>query len=156
MAEVSAHIEIHENTSAAYDEVRRRRILAFLVDYVVVIGLCVPAAFVIFVAGILTLGLAWLLFAVLVPLVALAYLALTLGGPGQATWGMALFSLQLRRLDGRPIDGMMAIMHGVLFWAIHVVGTPVLLIASLFSSRKRLLHDLLLGTEVIRTPIAYA
>ncbi len=156
MVELSAPVEVHHDTSEAYDEVRRRRMLAFLVDYVVVIGLSVPAAFVIFVAGILTLGLAWLLFAVLVPLVALVYLALTLGGPGQATWGMALFSLQLRRLDNRPIDGMMAIVHGVLFWAIHVVGTPVLLVASLFSSRKRLLHDLALGTEVVRKPLVWA
>ncbi len=134
-----------------YDEVRRRRMLSFVVDYLIIAILCVPAAFLIGLAGIFTFGLGWMLYAILVPLVAMAYLGLTMGGSSQATVGMAMFSLNIRRLDGGLIDTPLAILHGVLFWFIHSAFTPFMLFASLFSSRKRLLQDWLLGTEIVRS-----
>ena len=132
-----------------YFEVRRRRVLAFIVDYIIVAILCIPAAALIAFAGILTFGLGWLLYAAMVPLVVFAYLGYTMGGENQATIGMAMFSLKIRRLDGGRIDAPLAILHGILFWFIHSVLSPVMLLASLFSSRKRLLQDWLLGTEVV-------
>ena len=51
----------------------------------------------------------------------------------------------------RPVDGLLAVVHSVLFWAGNVVLTPLILLATLFSDRKRTLHDLLLGTVVMRT-----
>ena len=39
-------------------------------------------------------------------------------------------------------------MHSVLFWAGNVMLTPLILLVTLFSDRKRTLHDLLLGTVV--------
>ncbi|MCF6321764.1 MAG: RDD family protein [Rhizobiaceae bacterium] len=133
-----------------YYEVRRRRMLSFLVDYIIIAVLCIPAALIIGLAGIITFGLGWMLYAILVPLVAMAYLGLTMGGNSQATIGMAMFSLRIRRLDGGSVDAPLAILHGVLFWVIHSTLTPLMLLASLFSSRKRLLQDWLLGTEVVR------
>lgn len=135
-----------------YIEVRRRRLMSFIFDYMVVAVLCVPAALLVGFAGILTLGLGWLLYAILVPLVAISYLGLTLGGNRQATIGMAIFSLKIRRLDGQLVNPPLAILHGVLFWLIHSVFSPFMLLASLFSSRKRLLHDWLLATEIINRP----
>ena len=41
--------------------------------------------------------------------------------------------------------------HALLFWVAHVTLTPFLLLVSLFTSRKQLLHDLLLGTVVVRS-----
>ena len=136
---------------AAYHEVRRRRMASFIVDYVIIALLCIPAAFLIGFAGIITLGLGWALFVILVPLVAATYVGLTMGGDNQATIGMAMFSLRIRRLDNTRVDATLAILHGVLFWFIHSVLSPFMLFASLFSSRKRLLQDLLLGTEIIRS-----
>lgn len=139
---------IHD-TRFNYYEVRRRRLLAFIVDYIIVALLCVPAAALIGFAGILTFGLGWILYAAMVPLVAFAYLGLTMGSDTQATIGMAMFSLNIRRLDGRMVDAPLAILHGILFWFIHSVFSPFMLLASLFSSRKRLLQDWILGTEVV-------
>jgi uncharacterized RDD family membrane protein YckC len=49
------------------------------------------------------------------------------------------------------VDGLLAIVHSVLFWAGNVLLTPLILLASLFLDRKRTVHDLLLGTVVART-----
>ncbi len=134
-----------------YYEIRRRRMLSFIVDYLIIAVLCVPAAFLVGIAGIITLGLGWGLYAILAPLVAMAYLGLTMGGQKQATIGMAMFSIKLRRLDGGMVDAPLAILHGVIFWVVHSLFSPFMLLASLFSSRKRLIQDWLLGTEVVRS-----
>lgn len=134
-----------------YEGVLTRRILAFLIDYLIVFLLCIPAAIVIFVVGIITLSLGWLLYAVMFPLVALIYVAKTMGGPRQATKGMQIMGIQLARLDGARVDGMLAVVHSVLFWAFNAVLTPLILLATLFLERKRTLHDLLLGTVVVRS-----
>jgi len=134
----------------AYDGVRTKRILAFVIDYILIGLLMIPVAIVVALLGVLTLGLGWLLFGILGPLVALCYVALTLGGRNQATVGMRTMGIHLERLDGRPIDGMLAIVHTVLFWAGNAVLTPLILLATLFLDRKRTVHDLLLGTVVVR------
>ena len=135
----------------AYDGVRTRRVLAFLIDYLIVGLLLIPFAILVFFIGLLTLGIGWALFGVLGPAVALIYVWNTLGGPNQATVGMRMMNIRLDRLDGRPIDGMLAVIHSVLFWAGNVVLTPLILLATLFLDRKRTLHDLLLGTVVTRS-----
>lgn len=134
----------------AYDGVRTRRVLAFMLDYLIVGLLLIPFAILVFLLGLLTFGLGWSLFAILAPLVALVYVWNTLGGPNQATVGMRMMGIRLERLDGRPVDGMLGVIHSVLFWAGNVVLTPLILLVTLFADRKRALHDLLLGTVVTR------
>ena len=134
----------------AYDGVRTRRMLAFCIDYLIVAILLIPFAILVALLGLLTFGLGWSLFAILGPAVALAYIWNTLGGRNQATTGMRMMGIRLYRLDGKPIDGMLAVIHSVLFWAGNVVLTPLILLATLFTDRKRTVHDLLLGTVVTR------
>lgn len=133
-----------------YQGVRTRRIVAFLIDYTIVGLLLIPFAILVGILGIITLGLGWALFSVLFPAVALIYIWSTVGGPRQATVGMRMMDIRLERLDGRPMDGLLAVVHSVLFWAANVVLTPFILLATLFLDRKRTVHDLLLGTVVIR------
>lgn len=137
----------------AYDGVRTRRVLAFLIDYLLIVLLVIPTAVLVALLGVLTLGLGWMLYGIIGPLVALAYVAFTLGGRRQATKGMQWMGIRLDRLDGRPVDGLLAIVHTVLFWAGNAILTPLVLLATLFTDRKRTLHDLLLGTVVTRTDI---
>ncbi|BCH25722.1 RDD family protein [Mesorhizobium sp. L-8-10] len=134
----------------AYDGVRTRRIMAFLIDYLIIGLLLIPFGVLVFLLGLLTFGLGWSLFGVLAPAVALLYVWCTLGGRNQATTGMRIMRIRLDRLDGRPVDGLLAVVHTVLFWAGNVVLTPLVLLVSLFADRKRTLHDLLLGTVVTR------
>ncbi|WP_376704788.1 RDD family protein [Mesorhizobium sp. ISC25] len=135
----------------AYEGVRTRRILAFVIDYFIVALLTIPFAILVFLFGLLTLGLGWMLFSILVPAVAILYIWNTLGSKDQATTGMKLMGIRLDRLDGSPIDGLTAVVHSVLFWAGNVILSPLVLLVSLFSDRKRTLHDLLLGTVVSRS-----
>jgi uncharacterized RDD family membrane protein YckC len=134
-----------------YEGVRTRRVFAFLIDYLIVLLLLIPFGILVFLLGLLTLGLGWMLFSVLFPAVALTYVWNTLGGPRQATTGMQVMSIRLERLDGNRIDGLFAIVHTVLFWAGNVILTPLILLATLFLDRKRTVHDLLLGTVVVRS-----
>jgi uncharacterized RDD family membrane protein YckC len=134
----------------AYDGVRTRRIFAFLVDYLIIGLLCIPFAVLVAVLGVVTLGLGWALYGILGPMVALIYIWSTLGGDKQATVGMRMMGIRLDRLDGRPVDGLLAVVHTVLFWAGNVLLTPLILLAPLFIDRKRTVHDLLLGTVVTR------
>ena len=139
------------DNARAYDGVLTRRVFAFIIDYVLVALLTSPFAIVVFFLGIITLGLGWMLFGILFPAVALIYVWNTLGGRNQATVGMRMMGIRLDRLDGRPVDGLLAVVHTVLFWAGNVLLTPLILLAALFLDRKRTVHDLLLGTVVTRT-----
>lgn len=132
------------------DEVRRRRMLAFVFDYVLIAILSFFAGVVVFFLGIITLGLGWLLYGAIVPIVTLLYFGLTMGGDQQASIGMRLFSIRLEFLDGRKPEFFSAVLHTVLFWVGNMILPVVILFASLFSRRKRLLHDYLLGTVMVR------
>lgn len=134
-----------------YEGVLSRRIMAFLIDYMLIALMVIPLAIIVFLLGIVTLGLGWALFSVLFPAVALIYVWITLGGINQATLGMRMMNIRLERIDGENIDGLVAIVHTVLFWAGNVLLTPLILLATLFLSRKRTVHDLLLGTVVVRS-----
>ena len=135
----------------AYSGVLSRRVLAFIIDYLIVLLLCIPAAVVVFFLGIITLGLGFMLYPVLFIVVALLYFGLTLGGPSQASPGMRAVGIAMARLDGKRVDFLTAVAHTAIFWIINSVLTPLILLAGLFIERSRLVHDLLLGTVVVRT-----
>jgi uncharacterized RDD family membrane protein YckC len=134
----------------AYRGVLSRRIFAFLIDYAIVALLWVPAAVVVFFLGIITLGLGWMLYPALFVIVAMLYFGLTVGGPNQASVGMNVMDLAVMRTDGRPMDFLTSIVYLVLFWIGNALLTPFILLIGLFTDRSRLLHDLLLGTVVVR------
>ncbi|KQQ37670.1 MULTISPECIES: RDD family protein [Rhizobium/Agrobacterium group] len=134
----------------AYSGVLSRRIFAFVIDYLFVLLLCIPAAVIVFFLGILTLGLGFMLYPALFFIVALLYFGLTLGGASQGSPGMRAMGLAMTRVDGRRMDFLTAMVHTVLFWVINSVLTPLVLLAGLFIERSRLVHDLLLGTVVVR------
>ncbi|MFK0204420.1 RDD family protein [Agrobacterium sp. NPDC090283] len=135
----------------AYSGVLSRRIFAFLIDYAIVLLLCIPAAVIVFFLGVITLGLGFFLYPALFVIVAVLYFGMTLGGPSQATPGMRAMGIAMARMDGRRIDFLLSTVHIVLFWVINSVLTPLILLAGLFTERSRLVHDFLLGTVIVRT-----
>lgn len=134
----------------AYRGVLSRRVFAFLIDYAIIALLWIPAAVVVFFLGILTFGLGFFLYPSLFVIVAMLYFGLTMGGPSQASAGMNVMGLALARVDGRPVDFLTAIVHLVLFWIGNALLTPFIVLVGLFTDRGRLLHDLLLGTVMVR------
>lgn len=135
----------------AYSGVLSRRVFAFLVDYLFIALLWIPAAVVVFFLGVLTLGLGFFLYPILFFIVAGVYFGLSIAGTSQATPGMRMMGIAMIRLDGRKIDFVTAVAHLALFWILNSVLTPLILLAGLFIERSRLVHDLLLGTAVVRT-----
>lgn len=148
---VEKPVIVSNETGIAFEGVLLRRILAFAIDYIAMAIVIAVLGAVIGVLGVLTLGLAWLLYPVLVPLVVVPYFAFTLGGRAQATPGMKAMDLQLIKDDGGKVDWLIATVHLVLFWVFNAVLTPLVLLLALFTRRKRTLHDILLQTSVQRT-----
>ena len=138
---------------ALFEGVLSRRIIAFFIDLLVIIAPVILAAIVIFIFVLVTFGLAWPLLWLLSPgtvIWALFYYGATFAGPASATLGMRVMGLTMRTWYGAPCYFVLGAVHAILFWL--SVGTlifPILLVVGLFNPRRRLLHDILLGTVVI-------
>jgi uncharacterized RDD family membrane protein YckC len=133
-----------------------RRVFAFLIDLVV---LSVPVILgYIFIAlfGVITLGLGWVLFWLAWPasvIWAIVYYGASLGGPHSATVGMRVMDLELRTFYCAPGYFVLGAMHAVLFWVSVSFLSPLVVLVGLFNGRRRLLHDIVLGTVVINTSV---
>jgi uncharacterized RDD family membrane protein YckC len=130
-----------------------RRLGAYLVDLAVIFGLTLVVGAAVSVLGILTFGLAWLLFAILVPGTAILYSALTVGGRNGATIGMRLAGVRVVDAHrGTGVDPLVAGVHALLFYV--AAGTFVLLVVDvligLVRSDRRMGHDVLAGIVTIR------
>jgi uncharacterized RDD family membrane protein YckC len=132
-----------------FDGILSKRIIAFVIDAVLIVALMIPAALIILILGVITLGLAWFLFPALFAIVALGYLAFTLGSPASATIGMRATGVEMRTWNGRKMFPLLAVMHGLIFWFSVGILTPLILLVGFFTERKQLLHDLLVGVVAL-------
>lgn len=132
-----------------FDDILAKRIVAFVIDAILIVLLMIPAALLVLVLGIVTLGLGWLLYPPLFAIVALGYVALTLGGPASATLGMRIAGVEMRTWSGQKIFPLLAVMHALIFWFSVAILTPLVLLVGLFTERRQLLHDLLLGVVAL-------
>lgn len=135
-----------------FDGVLPRRVIAFVIDFIVIASPVVLAAMFIFAFGIVTLGLGWALYWLVPPasvLWAIAYFGLTIGSPASATIGMRVMDLELRTWYGTPGYFVLGAVHAIAFWFSVSMLTPFILLVCFFNERRRLLHDIVLGTIVI-------
>jgi len=135
-----------------FEGVLSRRVVAFIIDLIILAVPLVAAAMLIFVFGLITFGLGWVLFWLMSPasvIWALAYYGLTLGGPASATIGMRAMELEMRTWYGAPAYFVLGAVHAIVFWISVSVLTPFILLVGLFNARRRLLHDMLVGTVII-------
>jgi uncharacterized RDD family membrane protein YckC len=138
-----------------FDGVLARRVIAFIIDFIVLAVPVVLAGMFIFAFGIVTFGLGWALYWLLPPgtvIWALAYFGLTLGGPASATLGMRAVDIELRTWYGAPAYFVLGAVRAIIFWVTISALTPLILLVAFFNERGRLLHDILLGTVVINNP----
>lgn len=136
--------------------VATRRVFAFLIDLVVISVPVILGYLFIAVFGLITLGLGWGLFLLAWPasvVWAIVYYGASIGGPHSATIGMRLMDLELRTWYGAPGYFVLGAMHGVLFWVSISFLTPFVVLVGLFNGRRRLLHDIALGTVVINSSV---
>ncbi|HEY4775048.1 MAG TPA: RDD family protein [Xanthobacteraceae bacterium] len=143
-----AHPELFEGVLA-------RRTLAFFIDVIIILAPIVLAAMFIFLFGLVTFGFGWALFWPLHAasiIWALLYYGFTLGSPASATIGMRVMEIELRTWYGAPGYFVLGAVHAIFYWLSVSALTPFVLVVGFFNSRRRLLHDILLGTVVINKP----
>ncbi|CAN5505081.1 RDD family protein [soil metagenome] len=131
-----------------------RRFFAFLVDLVILSLPVILGCVFIAVFGVVTLGLGWTLFWLISPasvIWAVVYYGASLGGPHSATVGMRVMGLEMRTWNGEPGYFVLGAAHAILFWVSVSMLSPLVLLVGLFNARRRLLHDVVLGTVVINS-----
>jgi uncharacterized RDD family membrane protein YckC len=136
--------------------VATRRVFAFLIDLVVISIPVILGYLFIAVFGLITLGLGWALFWLAWPasvVWAIVYYGASIGGAHSATLGMRVMDLELRTWYGSPGYFVLGAMHAVLFWVSISFLTPLVVLVGLFNGRRRLLHDVILGTVVINSSV---
>ena len=137
-----------------FEGVLSRRIGAFCIDFVMILGPILVLAVAIFVFGIVTIGFGWFLFPILGPALliwALAYVAITMGAPESATLGMRVMGIEARTWYGAPCYHLLGAVHAVCFWVTLSAFTPLILLVGLLNSRRRLAHDFLVGMVVVNS-----
>jgi uncharacterized RDD family membrane protein YckC len=138
-----------------FEGVMSRRVIAFVIDVFII---SVPVMFVaifIFVFGLVTLGFGFLLYFLLWPATiiwALFYYGITFGSPASATIGMRVMDLEMRTWYGSPAYFVLGAVHALVYWLSVSLLTPLILLVGFFNERRRLLHDILVGTVVINNP----
>jgi uncharacterized RDD family membrane protein YckC len=135
-----------------FEGVLARRIVAFIIDVIIIALPLIAASAFIFIFGLVTFGLGWLLFWLLSPISviwALAYYGLTLGSAASATIGMRAMEIEMRTWYGAPAYFVLGAVHAVVFWISVSVLTPFILLVGFFNIRRRLLHDILVGAVLI-------
>jgi uncharacterized RDD family membrane protein YckC len=133
-----------------------RRTFAFLIDLVVLSVPVILGYIFIAVFGLITLGLGWMLFWLAWPATivwAIVYYGASIGGPHSATMGMRVMDLELRTWYGASGYFVLGATHAVLFWVSISFLSPLVLLVGLFNSRRRLLHDVILGTVIINSSV---
>src|SRR5580704_3986786 len=117
-----------------FEGVLTRRLMAFLIDLVVLaIPLIVTAIFIL-LFGLMTFGLGWMLFWLLSPasvIWALLYYGLTMGSAASATVGMRAMELEIRTWYGAPAYFLLGAVHAVVYWVSVSVLTPLILLVGM-------------------------
>ena len=135
-----------------FEGVLARRCIAFVIDVTLIAVPVIFAAILIFIIGIITLGLGFALYWLLSPAAviwAIAYYGMTFGSPASATLGMRVMDLEMRTWYGAPCYFVLGAVHAIVYWVSMSFLTPLVLLVAFFNHRRRLLHDILVGTVVI-------
>ena len=135
-----------------FEGVLARRVVAFVIDLIIIATPLIAAAMFIFVFGLITFGLGWALFWLLSPgsvIWALFYYGVTLGSPASATLGMRAMEIEMRTWYGAPAYFVLGAVHAIVYWISVSVLSPLILVVGFFNGRRRLLHDMVVGAVVI-------
>ncbi|WIY25074.1 RDD family protein [Parasedimentitalea psychrophila] len=126
-----------------YRAVASKRLLAWLIDSVIIAGLC-------FAVSVMTVFIGFFFWPVLFLVLGFAYRVVTIAN-GSATWGMRFAGIELRSLAGQTFDLRLAVLHTA-GYSISLM-LPLLQVISvimmLTSSRGQGLTDACLGTAAL-------
>lgn len=133
-----------------YDGVRLKRVVAFLID---VLLLVVAAVLWWMIGGLLTLVTLGMLTPLLIlgnVLLPFAYHTWFIGGEEAATPGMRVMKLRAVTVDGERPSYLQAFIFAALFYFSVGVTSWLILLVSLFNPRGRCAHDYFSGILLVR------
>lgn len=138
-----ANLPDPEYQSEFYDDLVVKRILAWVVDAVIIAGLTM-------IAVVMTAFTALFILGFLSLTISLLYRWLTISA-WSATPGMRLFSVELRTLSGERLDSATALWHTALFLFFKTMVLPQLFsVVMMMTSRYgQSLHDMATGVVAI-------
>ncbi len=132
-----------------YAGVVAKRVLAYLVDVVLIALMWAVLWVLVSALTVMSLGLLGPLLWPSLALVPLAYHSLLIGGEQSATIGMRLFGIEVRTWDGRRPGYLQAALVTIVFYVSVALTGWLVLVVALFNNQRRTLHDYLCGTIVI-------
>ncbi len=157
--EIRPHAYDPARNPELFEGVLARRILAFAIDVVIIFAPVALASVCVALFVLVTFGLGapllWLLYPGTVIWI-LIYYGSTFGSPASATIGMRALGLEMRTWYGAPCYFVLGAVHAIAFYVSVSALSPLVLLVCFFNARKRLLHDILLGTVVINSPARVA
>ena len=130
-----------------FEGVLSRRIMAFILDCILIAILTIPFLIFSFALAILTFGL------LVIPIggvLTFFYFTLFTGGSKSATPGMRLMAIELRDARGGRPDLLQSGVRTLVFIASNMVLPVVICAIALFDLRRRTIHDMLTSTVVVR------
>ncbi len=134
-----------------YHDVTARRIVAFIIDIMIIAMISIVIHMALGMLTIMTLGLASPLhFLVAPPIIGLAYHILQIGSPVAATMGMRLMGLRAWSTAGGRPSGVQATVHGICYYGSMAVTAGLICLVALFTQRRQTLHDMLAGIVMLR------
>ncbi|WP_135077828.1 RDD family protein [Terasakiella sp. SH-1] len=135
-----------------YDGITQKRILAYVVDFLICAGLGGLGFVLAGIMGIMSFGLLFAPMMALMALIPIAYHTFLIGSAKSATYGMRFAGIRVYRLDGGRPELMQAFVQSALFFLTVPPTSFLILIVCLFNLRRRCLHDILAGTLVLNIP----
>jgi uncharacterized RDD family membrane protein YckC len=139
-----------ETAPELFEGLLRRRAAAHVIDLAIMGFMVLIFSLIGLIAGFLTFGLSWLALIVVVPATVVLYYGATLGSPKRATLGMQAMDIVLTPTRGQPLNGPMALIHAAVFWITIWISLPISLLFVLFTPRRQMIHDLIVGTLMVR------
>jgi uncharacterized RDD family membrane protein YckC len=133
-----------------YEGLLSRRIVAYFLDLGLIVLLWMGAFVLGLIAKIVTFGLLSPLVVLVLAVLAPAYHVFTVSSSARATIGMRIMGLEVRTFDGGRPSWLHALIQIVLFYVSVSITGGLVLLAVLFNSHRRTLHDIFSHLVVLR------
>jgi len=132
-----------------YDGISVKRIIAYVIDFIICASLGLIGTVVASVAGIMTFGLLFGPLMAVLALIPIIYHTFLIASPESSTYGMRFVGIRVYRLDGKRPETLQAFIQTALFFFTAPPTSFLILLVGLFNTKRRCLHDMLAGTLVL-------
>lgn len=147
---MSSYLPDPDTAPELFENLLTRRVIAYFIDLFILFVMVMLILMAGIITSFVTLGGAILALPLAIPFAIALYYGATLGSSKRATIGMRMMDIVLTPARGAPLNGLRAFWHPVVFWLTIWILTPFSFLFALFSPRRQLLHDLIVGTLMVR------